>query len=59
MVMWACQHHIPINWSYTKVTKNSDTSWTFKGLYTFSFNGTTAGTLMYKGDNYNITKTNQ
>ncbi|WP_432632458.1 hypothetical protein [Brachyspira sp.] len=46
------------NWSYAEVIKNSDTSWTFKGTYTFSFDTSTAGTLAYDGATYNITKTN-
>ena len=46
------------NWSYAEVTKNSDTSWTFKGAYTFSFNTSTTGTLAYDGATYDITKTN-
>ena len=44
-----------IGWGFVDVTKNSDTSWSWKG-YTFSFNSSTAGTLEYDGKSYTINK---
>ena len=44
-----------VDWSNIGVTKNSDTSWSWKG-YTFSFNSSTGGTLSYNGSDYTIIK---
>ena len=44
-----------VDWSNIDVTKNSDTSWSWKG-YTFSFNSSTGGTLSYNGSDYAIIK---
>lgn len=44
-----------IDWSDIGVTKNSDTSWSWKG-YTFSFNSSTGGTLSYNSSDYAIIK---
>ncbi|WP_302273225.1 hypothetical protein [Brachyspira aalborgi] len=44
-----------IDWSNIDVTKNSDTSWSWKG-YTFSFNSSTGGTLSYNSSDYAIIK---
>ena len=44
-----------VDWSNIDVTKNSDTSWSWKG-YTFSFNSSTGGTLSYNSSDYAIIK---
>ena len=41
------------NNEFINVTKNSDTSWSWKG-YTFSFNSSTGGTLSSNGSDYAI-----
>lgn len=44
-----------LDWSDANVTKNSDTSWSWRS-YTFSFSSSTAGTLSYNGSDYAIKK---